>query len=255
MRALIAVILTKNEAAHIAACIESVRWADSVVVFDSFSTDETCAIAAQHGAQVVQHAFENYSAQREAALRRFEQETEWLFFIDADERSSAEQAAEIRAAIAQTTHDGFWIPRHNYIFGRLTRGAGWYPDYQLRLMRARRAHYDLRRDVHELVILEGTSGHLSVPLIHHNYRNVRQFHEKQRRYTAYAAQEMFKQGVRVKPQNYVLQPLRHFRWRFLTLHGYREGWHGLRLALLMAYYEWRKYVLLSRLWRERAQPR
>jgi (heptosyl)LPS beta-1,4-glucosyltransferase len=255
MQTLIAVILTKDEEAHIAACIESVRWTDAVIVFDSFSTDRTLAIAERCGAQIVQHAFENYSAQREAALRLFEAQSEWLFFIDADERSSAEQAAEMRAAIAHTTHDGFWIPRHNYIFGKLTRGGGWYPDHQLRLLRARRAHYDLSRAVHELVVLEGTAGYLSAPLAHYNYRDVRQFHAKQRRYTAFAAQELFKQGVRAKPQNYILQPLRHFRWRFLTLGGYRDGLHGLRLSLLMAYYEWRKYVLLSRLWQRKAQPR
>ncbi|PJF31875.1 MAG: glycosyltransferase family 2 protein [Candidatus Thermofonsia Clade 1 bacterium] len=255
MKSLIAVILTKNEEGHIAACIESVHWADSVVVFDSFSTDRTIEIAQECGAQIVQHAFENYSAQREAALRLFESQTDWLFFIDADERSSAEQAAEMRAAIAQTEHNGFWIPRHNYIFGRLTRGAGWYPDHQLRLLRARCAHYDLTRDVHEIVLLDGTAGYLNVPLVHHNYRDVRQFHEKQRRYTAFAAQELFKQGVRAKPHNYFLQPLRHFRWRYLTLGGYCDGLHGLRLSLLMAYYEWRKYVLLGRLWRETTQVR
>ncbi|MFQ3535228.1 MAG: glycosyltransferase family 2 protein [Aggregatilineales bacterium] len=255
MRALIAVILTKDEEAHIAACIESVRWADAVVVFDSFSTDRTLAIAEACGAEVVQHPFENYSAQREAALRMLQAQTDWLFFIDADERSSLEQAAEMRAAIAQTAHDGFWIPRHNYIFGRLTRGGGWYPDYQLRLLRACRAHYDLTRDVHEIVQLEGTAGYLKAPLTHHNYRDIRQFHHKQRCYTALAARELFRQGVRAKPHNYLLQPLRHFRWRFLRLGGYRDGLHGLRLSLLMAYYEWRKYVLLGRLWRESAQVR
>ncbi|MBO9310545.1 MAG: glycosyltransferase family 2 protein [Chloroflexi bacterium] len=255
MQTLIAVILTKNEEAHIAACIESVRWADAVVVFDSFSTDRTLAIAERCGAQIVQHAFENYSAQREAALRLLEAQSEWIFFIDADERSSAEQAAEMRAAIAHTAHNGFWIPRHNYIFGKLTRGGGWYPDHQLRLLRPRHARYDLSRKVHELVILEGTAGYLSTPLVHHNYRDVRQFHAKQQRYTALAAQELFKQGVRAKPQNYILQPLRHFQWRFLTLGGYRDGLHGLRLSLLMAYYEWRKYLLLGRLWRQRDQLR
>ncbi len=249
MNELIAVILTKNEQAHIVACIESVRWADAVVVFDSFSTDQTLSLAEGSGAQVIQHTFVNYSQQREAALRALDSQTEWLLFIDADERSSADQAAEIRAAIAQTTCNGFWIPRHNYIFGKLTRGAGWYPDHQLRLLRTKRARYDLTRDVHELAIVEGEACYLNVPFVHYNYRDVAQFYAKQGRYTAYAAQELFKQGVRVKPQNYLLQPLRHFWWRCMTLKGYRDGWHGLRLSLIMAYYEWRKYVILERLWR------
>src|SRR4030095_14325810 len=102
---LIAVILTRNEAEHIAACIDSVRWADSILVFDSFSTDNTTEIAKRVGARVIQHVFENYSKQRSAALAAVSEE--WVFFIDADERSSPEQAAEIRKKIADPNVDGY----------------------------------------------------------------------------------------------------------------------------------------------------
>lgn len=248
---LIAIILTRNEEKHIAACIHSVKWADAVLVFDSFSTDRTLEIARECGAQVIQHAFVNYSEQREAALQATD--AEWVLFLDADERTTSALAAEVRAAIEDSSVDGYWIPRHNYIFGKVTLGAGWYPDHQLRLLRRAKAHYDLTREVHELVKVEGAEGYLKTPLIHYNYENAAQFAEKQRRYTRFAAQEMYAQGIRVKPQNYVLQPLRHFLWRFVTLKGYRIGWHGLRLSLLMAWYEFKKYQWLAQLWRKASQ--
>jgi glycosyltransferase involved in cell wall biosynthesis len=247
---LVAIILTHDEAANVTACIESVRWADSILVFDSFSEDNTVQLAEAAGARVIQRAFDNYSAQRSAALQAVSDE--WVYFVDADERSTPEQAAEIRARIADPACDGYWVPRHNYIFGRLTCHAGWYPDYQLRLLRRARARYDMTREVHELVILDGEAGYLKTPLVHYNYRDLAQFIRKQEVYTDFAAHDLFKQGVRIKPQNYVLQPLRHFLWRFVTLHGYRDGWHGFRLSVLMAWYEFQKYVRLRRAWRNRA---
>lgn len=247
---LVAIILTHDEASNVTACIESLRWADSILVFDSFSQDSTVQLAEAAGARVAQRAFDNYSAQRNAALAAVSDE--WVYFVDADERSSSEQAAEIRSKITDPAYDGYWVPRHNYIFGHLTRYAGWYPDYQLRLLRRAHAHYDLTREVHELVILDGKAGYLDMPLVHYNYNDLRQFIRKQEIYTDYAAHDLFKQGVSVKPQNYVLQPLRHFIWRFVTLQGYRDGWHGFRLSLLMTWYELQKYVRLRGLWRNHA---
>jgi (heptosyl)LPS beta-1,4-glucosyltransferase len=244
---LVAIILTHNESAHIVACIDSLRWADRIVVYDSFSTDDTVQKAVAAGAEVIAHPFKNYSEQRESALRAVGEE--WVFFVDADERSSPPQAAEIRDAIRNPKLHGYWIPRHNYIAGKLTRGGGWYPDHQLRLLRRERAHYDLAREVHELVMLDGDAGYLSTPLIHYNYRDWQHFREKQERYTNLAANDLRAAGVRVKPQNYLLQPIRHFVWRFWTHKGYRDGLHGVRLALLMAWYEYQKYVRLRRAWR------
>ena len=248
---LVAIILTYNEANNVVACIDSLRWADRIIVFDSFSTDATVPLVSKAGAQIMQHRFENYSKQRQAALEAVEDE--WVFFVDADERSSPEQAAEIRHRIQNPDIHAYGVPRHNYICGVLTKHAGWFPDYQVRLLRRTRVRYDLTRDVHELVIVDGASGNLDTPLVHYNYSSWGQFIRKQERYTDLAAQEMFEQGVRVKPQNYVLQPLRHFYWRFITLGGYHDGLHGLRLSLLLAFYEFQKYVRLSRAWK-RSSP-
>jgi glycosyltransferase involved in cell wall biosynthesis len=239
------VILTYNEARHVADCVASLRWADEVVVFDSFSTDGTVEIAQNAGARVLQHPFANYAQQRNAALELVE--ADWVFFVDADERATPELAAEIRDVLRRD-ENGWWVPRHNYIFGRLTKGAGWYPDYQMRLLRRARARYDPAREVHELVILEGKAGHLTHPLIHYNYDTVAEFTARQTRYTDYDARILYEQAVRPKPRNYILQPLRHFYWRYVTLGGYREGLHGLRLSALMAYYNLEVYRRLARLW-------
>ena len=252
---LAAVILTYNEAAHITDCIESVRFADFVLVFDSYSSDETVTLAKAAGAEVAQHEFANYASQRNAALDAVRGRADYVLFVDADERVTAALARELQRVIDESSEVAGWrIPRHNYIFGRLTQGAGWYPDYQTRLLRVGSARYDPARHVHELVLLDGPQGTLTQPLVHYNYQDVTQFHRKQQVYSAYDAQVLFEQGIRPKPQNYVLQPLRQFWWRFVTLSGYRDGWHGLRLSILMAWYELRKYLQLRRLWRGDGVP-
>ena len=252
---LTAIILTKNEARHVAECVASLRWADRVLVFDSLSDDDTVALARAAGADVAQRPFDNYAAQRNAALDAVATHwvvTDWVFFVDADERATPALAEEIRRVIATRPENGWFVPRHNLIFGRLTLGAGWYPDYQFRLLRHGRARYV--RPVHELGEVDGAVGYLENPLIHHNYRDVAHFHAKQRAYVEHDAGILRGQGVRPKPRNYVLQPLRQFIWRFVTLQGYRDGLHGLRLSLYMAYYEWRKYRRLAELWRTSPLP-
>jgi (heptosyl)LPS beta-1,4-glucosyltransferase len=245
-----AVILTRNEAAHIVGCIDSLRFTDDILVFDSFSTDETISLAQNAGARVIQHSFKNYASQRNAALEAVKEAADWVLFVDADERVPPELAAEVREAILKSGYAGWRIPRHNYIFGKLTHGAGWYPDYQTRLLRIGAARYDPERQVHELVLLDGLEGTLAQPFIHYNYRDVAQFREKQRRYTAYDARILHQDGIHPKPQNYLLQPWRQFWWRFMTLKGYQDGWHGFRLCVLMAWYELQKYLQLRKLWQE-----
>jgi (heptosyl)LPS beta-1,4-glucosyltransferase len=245
---LTAIVLTRNESAHIVDCIETLRFADDIVVFDSFSEDTTVALAQKAGAKVLQHAFKNYADQRNAALDAVKDQTDWVLFVDADERVTTELAAEVRSVIQKAGYTGWRIPRWNYIFGKLTRGAGWYPDYQTRLLKVAAAHYDPERQVHELVLLDGAEGTMTQHFIHYNYHDVAQFVAKQQRYSAYDARIMFEEGIRPKPQNYVLQPVRHFWWRFVTLKGYQDGWHGLHLSLMMSWYELRKYRLLRQLW-------
>ncbi|MBI3763184.1 MAG: hypothetical protein HY260_15160 [Chloroflexi bacterium] len=135
---------------------------------------------------------------------------------------------------------GWWIPRHNYLFGKLTLHAGWYPDYQLRLLRRGRARYDPDRHVHELVRLDGPAGYLQNALAHLNYETVREFVARQYRYADYDAGMLIRQGEIPKLHRLASGPIRQFYWRLITHEGYRDGWHGLRLSALMAYFEWVK---------------
>lgn len=242
---LTAVILTLNEAEHIQDCIQSLSWADRVIVFDSFSQDETVMLAEAAGASVLQSKFENYAQQRNAALAAVQ--TDWVFFVDADERGTPELAPEIRRVIAEEPQMGWYIPRHNIIFGKLTRGAGWYPDFQLRLFKHGKVHYE--RPVHEVAEVDGSIGYLENPLIHFNYRDKAHFQKTQQAYSTYEASILKQQDIHPQPQNYLLQPWRQFWWRFVSLKGYQDGLHGLRLSLFMAYYEWVKYRKLATLWR------
>jgi glycosyltransferase involved in cell wall biosynthesis len=245
---LAAVVLTKNEERHIGDCLDSLAWAGARVIFDDFSTDGTVEIAQARGARVLQHAFENFAAQRNAALDAVE--AEWIFFVDADERATPDLADEVQKVIhydGEQARTGWWVPRHNYMVGHRMRGGGWYPDYQLRLLRRGKARYDPAHPVHEIVILDGEAGHLQNPFIHYNYDTVGQFQHKMGRYTHFEAQILHEQGVRVRPWTYVSMPLREFWRRFVTLRGYRDHVYGLLFCGLMAWYTLLTYLRLRQL--------
>ncbi|MDY6875136.1 MAG: glycosyltransferase family 2 protein [Chloroflexota bacterium] len=241
-----AVILTRNEERNIEECLVSLAWADHRVVFDCFSTDCTVGLARQAGAEVMQHTFENYAQQHNAALDMVD--ADWIFFVDADERATPALAEEVRVVTDGNHEEVAWsVPRHNYIFGRLTLGAGWYPDYQSRLLLRGRVHWE--RPVHEVAVVDGAEGYLENPLIHYNYDDLADFITRQDRYTDFDADILFQQGVHPRLYTPYSQAVRQFWWRFMTLRGTRDGLHGLWLSLLMAYYEATKYRKLARLWR------
>ncbi|MCY4118026.1 MAG: glycosyltransferase family 2 protein [Caldilineaceae bacterium] len=232
---LTAVIITKNEAHNITDCIAALRdWTDAVVVLDSCSRDETRQIAQKAGARVIARPFDDYARQRQAALDSID--SDWVLFVDADERATPALAQEVLKASRDANRAGYSIPRRNFIVGREIRGGGFAPDYQLRLLQRRRARYDLSREVHEIVILDGEEGRLGEPLLHYNYADWPQFHRKQRVYARYEARILAEQGTRARPHHLVLQPAREFRRRFFDLQGWRDGLHGLHIALLLAWY-------------------
>jgi (heptosyl)LPS beta-1,4-glucosyltransferase len=247
-------VIARDAAQDIAECLASVAWADErLVILDTRTRDRTGDVAAALGARVAPHPFEDFARQRNYGLA--EARGDWVFYIDTDERATPALAAELRQVAEEARHAGWWVPRRNLILGHEVRHGGWYPDYQLRLMRRGRAQYDLTREVHEVVQLDGAEGYLREPLVHHNYRTWAQFTAKQRQYIGYEAQILYKQGVRPRPWTYFLQPLREFRRRYFTLQGYRDGWFGLWLCLAVAYYYgWCTTTQLGRLWRRASWP-
>lgn len=245
---LAAVVLTKNEERHIGDCLDSLAWADERVVFDDFSSDRTVEIAEAHGAHVMEHALESFAAQRDAALAAVD--AEWILFLDADERVTPALAREVRRVIrhgADQARAGWWVPRHNYMIGHRMKGGGWYPDYQLRLLRQGKARYDPAHPVHEIVILEGEAGYLENPFVHYNYDTVGQFRQKMGRYTRFEARILQEQGVHVRPWTYLTMPLREFWRRFVTLQGYRDHVYGLLFCGLMGWYTFLTYRRLHEL--------
>jgi (heptosyl)LPS beta-1,4-glucosyltransferase len=246
-----AVVLTRNEERNIGACLDSLAWADERVIFDQYSTDGTVDIARAHGATVLQHPFLNFAAQRNAAIEQVSHE--WIFFVDADERATPELGVEIRDAV-RGAPVGWWVPRDNYIFGKCIRHGGWHPDYQMRLLRRGRAHYDPARPVHEVGVLDGDAGYLSSPLTHFNYTAVSQFIRKQGQYAEYDARTRYEEGARTRRLSYIGQPAREFWRRYVSLQGYRDGPHGLLLAGLMAQYAWTRCRLISRLQADQVGP-
>ena len=231
-----AAVLTRDEEAHLPACLASLRWADEVLVLDSGSKDATVEVARAAGARTAHHAFQNFSLQRQHALGLVT--TPWVFFVDADERVPPALAGEARAAVAADGADAYWVPRTNLFWGHPMRGGGWWPDHQLRLLRVERASYDPDRAVHEVAHVRGTASRLTQPLVHLNYASLAEFRAKQATYARLEAERRRAAGGRVRAHNLVLQPWREFWRRYVALAGWRDGPVGLTVCALMAWYEY-----------------
>jgi glycosyltransferase involved in cell wall biosynthesis len=242
-----AVIIARDEESNISACLNSVGWADQLcVLLDARTADRTEERARAAGAEVARREFVNFADQRNAALERFE--ADWILFVDADERGTPDLGSEVRWAIGEPGRVGWWVPRRNYIWGRWIRHAGWYPDYQLRLLKRGWAHYDPTREVHEVVVLDGEEGYLEHPLIHYNYATVAEFLRRQDYYASYEARVLLQRGARPRLHSLVVQPLREFIRRYWTLEGFKDGASGLALSALMSYYTFIAYRRARNLW-------
>jgi len=247
---LTAAILAVDEVHLIAGCVASVGWADEVlIVLDDRATASMEAAASETGARVVRSRFESFQRQRNRALDL--STSQWVLFVDADERVPPSLAAEVRQRITSPgPNAGFWVPRRNVIAGVWVRHAGWWPDFQLRLLERRRARYDVSGVVHEVAELDGPSDRLTEPLLHLNYETLAEFRAKQRRYALLEAETLAARGIRARPHNLVLQPIREFRRRVVELQGIRQGPIGVRLGLEMALASFQTYRELLRLTRQ-----
>ncbi len=243
---LTAIMLARNEERHLPGCLESLLpLTDQLLVVDSGSTDATVEIAASYGAEVATRPFRGFASQRNHALD-LAAGSDWILFIDPDERLTPALVNEIRETIATAPAEvaGYFIPRRNIAFGRELRGGGWYPDYQARLIRTGRGRYDPTREVHEIVLFDGKTDCLKAPLIHINYESRLEVLQRQRAYTLrQAASGMIPPP---KPVSWVSRPAREFVRRFVKLRGYRDGLDGLFLASVMALEEFRGCALARR---------
>jgi glycosyltransferase involved in cell wall biosynthesis len=233
---LTAAVIARDEEHNLPDCLDSLTFANErLVLVASQTVDQTREVARRHGARVEERLFDNFAAQRDAALRMAN--GEWVLFVDADERVTPALCEEIERTLADPGGvRGYWIPRQNLLMGRVVRHAGWFPDHQLRLLCRDSAHFDPSRPVHELALVDGPVGHLREPLIHYNYASFQEFVRKQERYSALEAQRWLAMYGRPRVRAVVGQPAREFYRRYILLQGYREGWLGLLLCALLAYY-------------------
>ena len=238
-------IITYNEEAKIADALESVKWADEIIVVDSGSSDATCAIAADYGARVIPHEWEGFGRQKQFAVNAAS--NDWIFSLDADERVTPALRDEIlRFMESPTPHSGYTVPRLSYYLGRPIRHGGWYPDRQLRLFDRRRGRWkDL--EIHESVQLdEGASlGSFSGDLLHFSVDGALHHHRMVgERYAPLAAKTLFERGSRVSPSSIPFIAFFTFINGFFFRLGFLDGYAGFCIAWFAAHHAFLKYHLL-----------
>lgn len=238
-----ALVIAYNEEPNIRACLETVTWADEIVVVDSFSTDATEKIAREFTEKVYQHEFRGFGRLRNEALTHTSHE--WVFSLDTDERATPEVRDEIRRVLKdEPDADAYFVPRRNYFLGRWIRHSGWYPDYrQPQLFRKGRMRY--REDlVHEGFELDGRTGYLKEHVLQYPFRDIDHYLAKMDRYSDLMAQRLVQEGRRFRTHQLVTHPLFTFAKMYLGRAGFLDGMPGLILSGLYAYYTFIKYAKL-----------
>ena len=222
-------IITYNEADKIAAALQSVTWADEVLVLDSKSTDDTVRIATEMGATVKQLPFTTFGKLRNDAIAACKYE--WIFSLDADERCTSEVKEEILHVLTLPNADVYYVPRRNWFMGRWINHCGWYPDYrQPQLFRKGALVFDDHEEVHESFRIEGRIGYFKAPIIQIPFQNLEQLLHKTQRYSTLGARKLERKG---KPVS-MAKALGHGLWAFFRIYviklGFLDGWAGFVLA-------------------------
>lgn len=241
------IIITKNEAKNIRACLESVDWADEIVVVDSNSSDETAEICKEFGARVYVHDWPGFGAQKNRALGYAR--CEWVLSIDADERVTPEMRAEIEDAIRSAQNQAAYrVPRLSSFCGRYIRHSGWYPDYVVRIFRRGTGEFsdDL---VHEKLNVRGDIGTLRHHLIHETFHDLESLLAKVNQYSTAGAVMLNGKGKTATLKRAVASALWAFFRTYVLRAGFLDGREGFMVAISTAevtYYRYAKLMLLNR---------
>lgn len=251
---------TLNEELNLAACLESVAWADEIFVVDSFSTDATLEVARRHTDCIYQHPFEDYSRQKNWALDTLPFSHPWVLILDADERVTPELRDEIQNVVRDPAAlDGYYLNRRFFFLGRWIRHCGWYPSWNLRLFKHALGRYDSRQ-VHEHLVLRGRAGYLRHDLLHQDQRPLEAFIARHNRYSTLEAEarlraEKDRSATALRPSPFggpverkrwlrervwpslTAKPLALFVYMYFLRRGFLDGPEGLAFCLFHAFQE------------------
>jgi len=233
MHKLSVVLITHNSEKHLREVLASASFADEILLLDSGSEDDTLLIAETHGCRIErQKNWLGFGRQKQRAVDLATHS--WIFVLDSDEVISEELKNEIVTLLSgEPTHQGYLVPRVNWFFGKPIYHGGLYPDRTLRLFDRRHGRFT-EDEVHEKVVVNGTTGILKHPMKHYAYDSVEQFIDKQNRYSSL--------GARPNRLKALLNPLWTFIRVYLVKGGFLDGWHGYTVARLYAQYTFWKYI-------------
>lgn len=241
------VISAYNEQRKIRACLESAKFADEIIFVDNSSTDKTVKIAREFTKKIFIQKNEPTKIDLQKNLGIHKATGDWIFILDADELIMPELAKELKNLMKNDSIavNGFWIPRKNTIFGKWIQHSGWYPDYQLRLFRRGKGKYQ-NIHYHEPIAVVGETDKLTEHLLHYNYEHIGQFLYKCLQvYAPNEAEELIRKGYRFSYRDAIRLPLKEFLSRFFAREGYKDGFHGMMLAILMGFYH---FTIFAYLW-------
>jgi glycosyltransferase involved in cell wall biosynthesis len=242
MTGISAVVRTFNEELNIRDCLESVTWADEIVVVDAFSTDRTVEIVREYTDRVILNAWEGHLPQSVVATEQAR--NLWVFHIDSDERVTPELKNEILAVdLKSTPCDAFDMPRHHFFMKRWINHSGWYPDRNIRLYRKDRCWWG-GYEPHDKIQVPGQLGHFTGNLNHFIYRDITHFANTKNSYATKTALDHFKNGRRATLGHLTVRPLATFFIRYLIRLGILDGLPGYVICAMESYGVFLKYLKL-----------
>lgn len=228
------IIPCQNEESNIAACLESVKWADEILVVDSFSNDATVEIARRYTDRILQHEYINYAAQNSWAIPQATHD--WVLIVDSDERVNPPLRDEIIELLREGPQkEGYRMYRDNYLFNQLIKHTGWGGDCVLRLFRRDQARYVEKR-VHAEIKMQD-SGLLRGRLTHYSVSDMSSWVKKINRYSSWKAQDKSERGVRLPLLHLFFRPPMRFAKDFFLRRGFLDGWRGFLIASMSAFAE------------------
>lgn len=243
MKKISVVVLTKNSEKLIEDCLESLSWADEILVIDSGSKDKTPDIAKKLGAQVFTAPQGGFSDLRNFGAKKAK--GGWLLYVDADERVTPLLRKEIRGVLKNPEHAAYAIPRKNILLGREMKHGGWWPDYVLRLME-KEALVVWRGELHEQPEIEGRVGKLKNPLIHITHRNLTEMVEKTNQWSEIEARLLFESDhPEMRWWRFFSVAFREFWYRAIKERGFLDGTVG---AIEIIYQMFSRMITYAKLW-------